>query len=479
MQALNRQTVTTHPSYPERIVQFGAGNFLRGFANWMIEILNEETKFGSSVVAIKPTPRGSYELLDKQAGLFHTRLYEVQEGELKTSTKLITCMRRTLNPYSNFDAFLALARQPELRFVISNTTESGIAFEASDAFSDAPPSSFPAKLTRFLFERFKHFEGAADKGLIILPCELIEDNGTQLKNIMLEYVKLWNLSEAFTDWLTKNNTFCNTLVDRIVTGFPKETSENIWQELSYRDKLLVDGEAYHSWIIEGPDWLKKELPTHQTKLNVTFTNNLSIQREIKVRILNGAHTAMVPVAYLYGERTVDAVMRNPLLHRFIHDLLYKEVLPTLSSPPEELERFAESTLNRFQNPTLKHQLSAIALNSTTKFQTRLLPSLLAYYEQTGQLPERIVFAFACLIRFYKGSWQSETTPVQDDANYLTAWQAIWKNSTSSAEMSQNVLARTDFWGQDLNTLNDLNSRLTHYLEALEHTQLPELLERFN
>jgi tagaturonate reductase len=375
-----------------------------------------------------------------------------------------------------------LAQQPDLRFVISNTTENGIVFEPKDRFEDAPASSFPGKLARFLFERYQHFEGATDKGLIVLPCELIEDNATQLEHILLHYAEVWNLEAGFATWLRSSNRFCNTLVDRIVTGFPKTNAEGIWQELGFKDDLLLEGEAYHSWIIEAPDELKEALPSHKTSLSIQFTRNLALQREIKVRILNGAHTAMVSVAYLYGERTVDAVMRNDLLQSFIRDLVFLEVIPTLRGPQEELKRFANATLSRFKNPILKHQLSAISLNSTSKFKTRLLPSLLSYYDQTGQLPKRIVFALACLIRFYKGDWQGEKTPV-NDAAYQELWQELWLLEPRE-QVAKKVLASITFWGQDLREVKGLTALVATYLEALEQDTLEQntllpLLEHFS
>lgn len=475
MQALNRTTAALARQHPERIVQFGGGNFLRAFVDWMVDILNENANFNSSVVVVKPTARGSYEVLDKQEGLFHTRLFEMDDGELKTSTRLISCVSRSLNPYESFESFLDLARQAELQFVVSNTTESGIAFEPSDGFADAPPSSFPAKLCRFLFERFNHFSGDAAMGLVVLPCELIEDNGLELKRIVLQYAQLWKLNNDFIAWLENSNSFCNTLVDRIVTGLPKDGLGEVWHEIGFQDQLLVTAEAYHSWVIDGPDVLKDLLPVAKTALKVVFTNDLSAQRNIKVRILNGAHTSLVPVAYLFGKRTVDTAISNSALYNYLKTLIYEEVLPTLNEPKEELESFAAATLKRFANPTLNHQLSAIALNSTSKFKTRLLPTLLDYYDAKGELPKRIVFAFACLIRFYKGDWLGEETPVQDDAATLAWWAELWAEPMSLASVSETVLANQAFWGQDLREVKDLAKVLSTYLEAIDNLPFEQVL----
>ncbi|MCA9836768.1 MAG: tagaturonate reductase [Trueperaceae bacterium] len=466
MQPLNKTTVSK-PSYPEKVVQFGAGNFLRAFADWAIDILNEKTDFAAGVVIVKPTPGGSYADLDKQDGLYHVELQSSEAGKLKTETRLIRCISRSLSPYEDFAAFLELAQEPQIRFILSNTTESGISFRAEDKLEDAPPQSFPAKLTHFLFERFR----SGLRGCIILPCELIEDNGSVLKTIILKYADLWHLGDAFKHWLDLENTFCNTLVDRIVTGFPAD-AETRFQEMGFADQQLVRGEAYHSWVIEAPDFVKKEFPTSETAMNVSFTHDLKPYREIKVRILNGAHTAMVPVGYLSGRRTVDEVMRDEGLRTFIQNLLFEEVLPTLEVAREELESFANATLKRFENPSLKHQLSAIALNSSSKFRTRLLPSLLAYTKNQGEVPKRICFAFACLIRFYKASWQGEALPVKDDAEVLEWWQAVWSQG-SPEEVVDAVLANETLWGQDLRYVKGLKECLVKDLERLESEKIAD------
>lgn len=469
MKALSKSNISK-PNYPEKVVQFGAGNFLRAFADWAIDILNDETDFAGSVVIVKPTAGGSYTELNKQDGLYHVQLQSSDGGQLKTETRLIRCISRTLSPYEDFAAFLELARQPEVRFILSNTTESGIRFSAKDAFEDAPPQSFPAKVTRFMFERFR----SGHRGCIILPCELIEDNGSELKAIILKYADLWHLGEAFKHWLETENWFCNTLVDRIVTGFPTD-AEASFQDLGFEDYQLVRGEAYHSWVIEAPEHVKAEFPTERTALHVTFTQDLNPYREIKVRILNGAHTAMVPVGYLKGCRTVDEVMKDAELSTFVKNLLQKEVILTLDFDKDELLDFAEATLKRFENPSLKHQLSAIALNSSAKFRTRLLPSLLGYTQTMGKVPERICFAFACLIRFYKGSWQGEATPVKDDADLLNWWQGVWAQDSLDETVAE-VLGNQALWQQDLREIAGLKESLLGFLARLEREPIAEIIK---
>ena len=368
LKPLNRRT-TAVPYYPEKIVQFGGGNFLRGFVEWMVERLNSETDFAGSIVVVKASPhRGSsdvYGQLTEQDGLFHLLLTDSQDGQAIMHTQLISSISRVINPYEQFANYLALARQPEVRFVVSNTTEVGIVFVDSDKRDDQPPATFSAKLTLFLYERYCHFAGAADKGWIILPCELIADNGAKLKECVLAYAQLWQLEEGFRVWLESDNIFVNTLVDRIVTGFPHERAEAVCEQLGFADKLLVEGEQYHSWVIEAPDWVQQEFPTHQTDLNVKFVADVQPYRELKVRILNGAHTALVPVAYLAGLRTVREGVEDEMIGRFLDRLLFDEILPTLSVPAAERERMARDVLHRFRNPYLHHQLLTISLNSTS------------------------------------------------------------------------------------------------------------------
>ena len=259
---LDRSDYPDKQLFPERIVQFGGGNFLRGFADWVVDVLNEETDFAGGVALVKATP-GSYVDLDAQGCLYTTYLLGIQDGEFVEQTRLIGAVNRTVYPYRDFAGYLALARQPESRFIFSNTTESGIVFSAADAFDDEPPESFPAKLTRFLYERYRHFDGAANAGCIIIPTELIVDNATRLREIMLDYAALWRLEAGFADWIARHNLFCNTLVDRIVSGFPQANAEKLFGRLGYEDRLLTMGELYHSWIIEAPASLLNEFPGGQ------------------------------------------------------------------------------------------------------------------------------------------------------------------------------------------------------------------------
>ncbi len=471
-QPLNRQTMPS-PAYPERIVQFGGGNFLRAFVDWIVDALNQQTTFASSVVIVKPTPSGSYVDLDAQDGLFHVRLH----GQPDPQWQLITCVQRTVNPYTDYAAYLELARQPQIRFIVSNTTEAGIAFDPQDQLTDQPPTSFPAKLTIFLYERYRHFAGSPDHGCIILPCELIEQNGDQLKQIVRQYATLWQLDAGFLDWLDSANQFCNTLVDRIVAGLPKGDLDPIFERLGFVDHLLTEGEWYHSWIIEAPAALAQEFPVDQTDLNVKIVDDVRPYRTMKVRLLNGAHTAMVPLGLLLGLETVQQAVDDPLLGAFLRDLLFEEVVPLLPAP--EAAQFAEAVLTRFRNPFLQHRLQSIALNSLSKFKARLLPTLLDYTEQRQRLPERIVLAFAALIRFYEGDWQGRALPVQDDPALVAWFQQLWESNLPASTIAAAVLSNQALWGRDLSTLPDLAAHLSRYLEQIDQDGISAIIQSTN
>jgi len=366
--------------------------------------------------------------------------------------------------------------------VFSNTTEAGITFVDSDKLSDAPPSSFPAKLTLFLLERYRHFEGASDKGCIIIPTELIVDNGTTLREIILQYADVWGLDSGYVAWVNAHNIFCNTLVDRIVTGFPQDDTATIFESLGYEDNLLVTGEIYHSWIIEAQSTLLDEFPVNktQTPLNVKIIDDASIYRTIKVRLLNGAHTSIVPIGYLLGIESVRESVEHPALGQFVQDLLQKEVIPSIDGiDAEELESFANDVLDRFRNPHIHHLLLAIALNSTSKFKERLLPSLLGYHAKTGELPYRIVLALSALIRFYKGDWQGETIPLKDDAQVLAWFKQQWDESDSLETLVNAVLQNDSLWGQDLSLIDGLVDQVTENIDAIDGDGLVDKLKQLN
>lgn len=424
LQLLRRSEKSTAP---EKFLQFGGGNFLRAFTDWIIDVLNKETDFSGSVVIVKPTERGDYQGIDDQDGLFHVVLDGIIDGRQQSITDLVESVSRTIHPYRDWDGFLASARIPTMRYIISNTTEAGIVFSEQDDKDDQPPAEFPGKLTLWLYERFRHFEGNGEKGCLIFPCELIEDNGTKLCETILEYTDHWNLGDDFKAWILNHNFFYDTLVDRIVSGYPEDRAADIELKTGYRDPMMVAGEYYHSWIMSGDEVVRKELPFESVSLNVRLVDSLKEYRELKVRVLNGAHTALVPVGYLAGKRTVDEAMADPAVRRFVETFLTVEVKPTLDFIPEqEVDDFIGAVIDRFLNPVLAHQLLDISLNSIAKFRTRLLPTLKDFISTENALPERLLFSLSCLILFYSGKWKGEEIPLRDDASNLEFAANLWK-----------------------------------------------------
>ncbi|CNK89346.1 Altronate oxidoreductase [Yersinia aldovae ATCC 35236] len=470
MQTLNRRDFPGR-SHPDKIIQFGEGNFLRAFVDWQIDLLNEHTDLNAGIVVIRPIDSDFPPSLSTQDGLYTAVIRGLNEqGEAVRESRLIRSVNREINIYHQFDEYLALARDPNIRFMFSNTTEAGIAWNEADQFSDAPPSSFPAKLTRLLFERFEHFDGAADKGWVLLPCELIDYNGEALRELVLRYASQWQLPAAFTQWLTENNTFCSTLVDRIVTGYPRDEVTALQTELGYQDSFLDTAEYFYLFVIQGPKSLAQELRLNQLDLNIRIVDDIKPYKERKVAILNGAHTALVPVAYLAGLDTVGQTMDDAQISRFVEKTITEEIVPVLDLPEDELLSFSQAVLSRFRNPFIQHQLLSISLNGMTKFRTRILPQLLTYQQQQGKLPPRLTFALAALIAFYRGERDGQTYPLQDDAHWLerysTLWNGVKHGDSTLAELVNSVLSDRDHWGQDLTAVPQLAAQVTEQLQTI-------------
>ncbi|WP_145562073.1 tagaturonate reductase [Yersinia aldovae] len=470
MQTLNRRDFPGR-SHPDKIIQFGEGNFLRAFVDWQIDLLNEHTDLNAGIVVIRPIDSDFPPSLSTQDGLYTAVIRGLNEqGEAVRESRLIRSVNREINIYHQFDEYLALARDPNIRFMFSNTTEAGIAWNETDQFSDAPPSSFPAKLTRLLFERFEHFDGAADKGWVLLPCELIDYNGEALRELVLRYASQWQLPVAFTQWLTENNTFCSTLVDRIVTGYPRDEVTALQTELGYQDSFLDTAEYFYLFVIQGPQSLAQELRLDQLDLNIRIVDDIKPYKERKVAILNGAHTALVPVAYLAGLDTVGQTMDDAQISRFVEKTITEEIVPVLDLPEDELLSFSQAVLSRFRNPFIQHQLLSISLNGMTKFRTRILPQLLTYQQQQGKLPPRLTFALAALIAFYRGERDGQTYPLQDDAHWLerysTLWNGVKHGDSTLAALVNSVLSDRDHWGQDLTAVPQLAAQVTEQLQTI-------------
>lgn len=417
------------PVRREKIIQFGEGGFLRGFVDWIVQLTDEATDFNASVVVVQPIEKGLCGLLEEQNCVYTHVMRGMKDGVPTVEKKRIDVISRTVEPYRDFEAYLKLAENPGFRFVVSNTTESGIAFSPEDRPEKAPDVTFPAKVTLLLHRRFS----LGLPGFIFLPCELIEKNGKTLKKYVLDYAALWGLGEEFAAWVEKENVFCDTLVDRIVTGFPK--GEDLG--LGYEDKMLDTSELFHLWVIEGPKDIVKEFPFDKAGLNILVTDDLQPYRTRKVRILNGAHTSMIPYALLRGLETVGDCMKDPEMRKFVEACVYDEIIPTLDLPEEELRAYAENVFERFENPYIRHMCASIALNSVSKFKVRVLPSILEYIRRKGTEPEHLMLSFAKLIEFYKKGTPNDGPKVME-----------FMKEASVAE----ILGNAELWGQDLRFL---------------------------
>lgn len=466
MKKLNSSTAHK-TSRPERVIQFGEGNFLRAFVDWIISNMNEKTDFNGNVVVVQPIEKGMVDLLISQDGLYHVNLQGLENGKNINSYRMIDVISRGLNPYSEFEKFLSLAEQPEIRFVISNTTEAGIAFDSQCRLEDQPASSYPGKLTQLLYHRFKHFNGDMTKGLIIFPCELIFLNGHKLKETILQYIDLWGLGNDFKQWFENACGVYATLVDRIVPGFPKKDIEAIKNQLGYDDNLVVQGEAFHLWVIEAPESVAEEFPASRAGLNVLFVPSEKPYHERKVTLLNGPHTVLSPVAFLSGINIVRDACQHAVIGKYIHRVMYDELMETLDLPKEELLRFADAVMERFTNPYVDHQLTSIMLNSFSKFATRDLPGLKTYLERKKQLPEGLILGLAAIITYYKGGVRPDGvsyTP-QDTPEVLNEMKALW-DGRPLKEVAQGVLTMESVWNENLNAIPGLTEKLTCYLEEI-------------
>ena len=462
---------------PERFLQFGEGNFLRAFADYFVDVMNEKCGFASKVVIVQPTGRNMrpHDSLNKQEGLY-TLLSRGKAGGRKVEeARVISSVSRCLNPVSEYDSYMACALNPALRFIISNTTEAGIRYDPACLFTDRPASSFPGKLTQFLYARYREFGQERGKGLVLLPCELIEDNGKALKESILQYVVQWELEEGFVKWLEEENLFCSTLVDRIVTGYPKGELSALQERFGYEDDLMDTGEVFAFWAIEAPESLKEELPCEKAGLPVFITDDCAPYKQRKVRILNGAHTSMVLGAYLAGQDIVRGCMENEAIRGFMNRAIYEEIIPTMTLPDRELKEFADAVADRFDNPFIDHELLAISLNSTSKWRERVLPSLKDYVEKCGRLPRCLTASLAFYLAFYRavrpvadgfsGMGCGREYPVCDDRHVLEFFYS--HRDDKAVVLTRAALANTGFWGEDLTRIEGLMEAVVADLDRIE------------
>ncbi len=481
MQPLNKQTAVK-AQRPERIIQFGEGNFLRAFVDWIVWNMDKKTDFNGSVVVVQPIDRGMVDMLNGQDDLYHVNLQGIQDGKAVNSLEMIDVISRAMNPYTQNNDFMKLAEQPEIRFVISNTTEAGIAFDPACKLDDAPASSYPGKLTQLLYHRFKTFNGAPDKGWIIFPCELIFLNGHKLKECIYQYIDLWGLGEDFREWFTKYCYVCATLVDRIVPGFPRHEIKDIQERLGYEDNLVVQAEIFHLWVIEAAEnitleALAKEFPADKAGLHVLFVPSEAPYHERKVTLLNGPHTVLSPVAYLSGINIVRDACQHEVVGKYIHKVMYDELMQTLNLPMDELKKFAADVLDRFNNPFVDHAVTSIMLNSFPKFETRDLPGLKTYLERKGELPKGLVLGLAAIITYYKGGKRADGVDIvpNDAQEIMDLLKQLWATG-DIRKVAEGALGATDvIWKEskcNLNEIPGLTDMVEHFLRHIqEHGML--------
>lgn len=480
MQRLNK-SITHAVDRPVKVMQFGEGNFLRAFVDYIFDVTNEKTDFNGGVVIVKPIEFGTLDRFHDQECQYTLQLRGFENGEPKKITRQITSVVDAVAAIEDYDKFMEYGTCETLRFIVSNTTEAGIVFDATDDFNACPPKTYPGKLTKLLFERYKKYDGAADKGLILLPCELIADNGIELKKCIMQFIDLWKLEDGFKDWVNTACSFCPTLVDRIVPGYPRDEAEELCKEFGYEDQLIDTAETFGLWVVESDanlplEQLAKELPFEEAGLNVVFTKDHHPYKERKVRILNGSHTSFVLASFLAGNDIVKQSMDDPTIRKYMEETLFDEVIPTLSLSAEECKTFTEAVIERFQNPFIKHKLLDISLNSVSKWEARCLPSFLGYVEKFNRLPKYLTFSIAALMSFYTtqeeaefnggkclvGDRNGEKYNIRDDQYVLDFFKE--NSSKSPEEFTHAYLSNTKFFGgEDLTKVEGLEAAVAGYI----------------
>ncbi len=470
---------------PIKVLQFGEGNFLRAFVDYMFDICNEKGLFDGSIVLAKPIEFGSLEMFGKQDNIYTVSLRGRVNGEPSVQNRIITSVADTVDVYEEYEKFMNFAKLDTLRYIVSNTTEAGIVYDDTDKFEAMPPKTFPGKLTKFLYTRYEAFKGDVTKGLVMLPVELIDDNGIELEKCVNKFITLWNLPEEFRTWVSEACNFCSTLVDRIVTGYPRNNEQAIWDELGYEDRLVVTAEPFALWVIESQKDLSDELPFVKAGLPVIYTDNQKPYKQRKVRILNGAHTSFVLASYLAGNNIVRESMEDKMVRDFMNATIFDEVIPTLTLPKQDLLDFAASVIDRFNNPYVDHALLSIALNSVSKWKARCMPSFLEYIKLNGKNPSHLTFSLAALMAFYSateiedkaliGDRNGEKYRIMDDAAVLEFFKE--NSPKATAEFVQAFLSNEAFWGQDLSKAGDTYKLVCGYLDDIRSLGMRAAMEK--
>ncbi|WP_320130587.1 tagaturonate reductase [uncultured Sphaerochaeta sp.] len=476
MKKINEVVEKKNGKYPEKVLQFGEGNFLRAFVDWMIDEANDEGLFGGSIVLCQPIAQGMVARLNAQDNVYTLVMRGLEKGKKTENVKVITSVSRGVNPYEEYDSYIALAKSKDLKVIVSNTTEAGISYGEGDKLDDRPPTSYPAKICSFLYTRYKHFNGDPALGILLLPVELIEDNGPVLKRIVYQYAKEWNLGDGFTKWLDSSCTFANTLVDRIVTGYPRNEAAEYEEKFGYKDDMIDTSEVFNLWVIEANKKYSDMFPIAKTQANVIWTDDVKPYKMRKVRILNGAHTSTVLAAYLSGYEYVGQFVKDEDFEAYLKDLIFSEVIPTIKLPKDELAQFASAVFERFGNPFINHRLLDISLNSVSKFVARCLPSLEDYLSIEKKLPSHLTFSLAALIKFYDVKHNEEgyygirengdTYSVKDNAENLAFFEEAWKEK-DLAKLVRNVLSSKTLWQRDLTEIEGLYKEVLVNLESIQ------------
>jgi tagaturonate reductase len=493
MELLNRK-ISKAVERPVKVLQFGEGNFLRAFVDYFFDVLNEKTDFNGSVVLVKPIEFGSLERFHNQECQYTLQLRGFEEGQPKKITRVITSVADAVAAIEDYDKYVEYGLCDTLRYIVSNTTEAGIVFDETDEFEACPPKTYPGKLTKLLYQRFEKFNGAKDKGIILIPCELIADNGIELKKCIMKFIDLWNLSDEFKNWIDTACSFCPTLVDRIVPGYPRDEAEELCKEFGYEDQLIDTAETFGLWVIESDsnlslDALREELPFEKAGLNVVFTKDHHPYKERKVRILNGSHTSFVLASFLAGNDIVKQAMDDKTIRQYMEETLFDEVIPTLSLPADECKEFADAVIERFQNPFVKHQLLDISLNSVSKWEARCMPSFLGYVEKFNKLPKYLTFSIAALMSFYSteevgevnggvclvGDRSGQKYNIRDDKFVLDFFKA--NSGKAPKEFAQAYLSNTKFFGgEDLSKINGLVDAIANYIADIRTRGMRAVVE---
>ena len=463
IKALNKQNVEK-PVLPIKILQFGEGNFLRAFVDWQIDLANEAGIMNHGIAIVQPIDKGMAGMLEEQDCLYHVYLEGVKDKKPVKDIRLVKSVQCALNPYEQYEAYEQIFLSPELEATVSNTTEAGIRYEEGDDLWALPPKSYPAKMTALLYKRFKHFEGDPTKGLCIICCELIENNGSTLKEYVLRHAEYNKLGADFVEWVEKYCHFCDTLVDRIVPGFPRENIAEIKEELGFDDNLVVKAEFYHLWAIGGPGYeeVQRRLPLDKAGLHVIFMPTIKQFRDKKVRILNGSHTGMVPIGLQIGCETVMDAFNNADLEAFVNTMVAEEVIPMIEEDQEELKVFASGILERFYNPYIRHLLKTISLNSLSKWETRNFPTVLDNWKKAGKVAEKELFTFAALLTLYSG--KVDFTP-DDTAEHVEFIQKVWNSDDVDATVKA-IVENRNIWTVDFTEVAPFVEKVAGYVKVI-------------